>query len=806
MRTKGLARGLIAGAAAVAVLGSAVALGASAGIVTLPTQWRVQAPQGSVGTLGTLPTGLVLSRDGSRVIELETGYSKPTLRVLDAHTLAEVHAVKLGGAYGAPLRDANGDGVWVAIAGTFGEQIAHVDTERGAIDATVSLPTPFWPAAIAHSPDGTMAVAGDLANRIALIDPSTRTVSGTVDVGHHPAALLFADGGRTLYVADRGESSVDVVDVATRRVRARIAVGDHPVALASDGRHVYVADADDDDVAIVDPVRNRVVRRVRVPFAEDHVTGTSPDALTIAGDRLYVACGAANAVAVFRISGDRLQALGAIPTGWYPTGVAVDRTHAALYVLDGKGESGHTNAQYRPAGYAQLATGDSAAQYIARQLSGSVRRMAIPNAAELARGLADVRDLAQHEPAPANAIVRAGGPIRHVIYIIKENRSYDQVLGDISTADGDASLVLFGAKVTPNEHALANRFGVFDRFFEDAHVSADGHNWSTAAFANDYLERMWPPNYAGRRSLYDFEDSAEASRPKNGYLWDNAAAHAVSFRDYGEFVTAGAASTPVSASDPALRGRFDPMFPTFDMDITDASRFKEWQREFALYERSHTLPSLEIVRFPRDHTSGTKNGENTVQAMVADNDFAVGELVDTVSHSADWASTAIFVIEDDAQNGPDHVDEQRAPFYLISPYAAGGIQHGSYTQASVLRTMEILLGLPPMTPYDAGARPLDAAFRATPDLTPYDALPAQIDLGAKNGKTAPDAALSAVLDFRGEDRVDDATMNAVVWHAVRGAHATPPPYGLFPAGSMLRQAQHDRDAAQHDDAKDDDGD
>jgi hypothetical protein len=291
---------------------------------------------------------------------------------------------------------------------------------------------------------------------------------------------------------------------------------------------------------------------------------------------------------------------------------------------------------------------------------------------------------------------------------------------------------------------------------------------------------MWPANYANRRPLYDFEDGAEAAVPHARYLWNDAVAHGITLRNYGEYVTAGPGKpTPVSVADDALRPRTDRDFATYDMSITDVSRIAEWKREFDNFERSRTLPQLEIVRLPRDHTSGTRAGVATPQAMVADNDLAVGKLVDAISHSPDWASTAIFVIEDDAQNGPDHVDEQRSTFYLISPYAAGGVQHAAYTQASVLRTIEILLGLPPMSAYDAGARPLTAAFRTTPNLQPFDALPAAIDLDEKNPKTAYRAADSARLDFAHADRADAGELNDILWHAVKGARATPPPYGLF---------------------------
>ena len=778
MRAPPAARSLIAAAAVALALGGAVL--AAPGITTLPTAWKIRAAEGPVATVGTLPQGLVLSRDGARLIELESGYRKPALRVLDAATLHELRSVALSGAFGVPLRDPDGDGVWVGIAGTFQEQIAHVDTASGKVDRDVTLPLPFYPVALARAPDGTLAVAGDLSGRVAFVDPLAERVTGFARVGSHPAALAFSRDGKTLYVAERGGSQVDVVDTASRTVRATIAVGLHPVALASDGARLYVADSDDDDVAVIDLGREAVIARVPIPFARPDAVGASPNALALDGDRLYVTCGAANAIAVFRITPGGLESAGAIPTGWYPTAVAVDAARNVLYVANGKGESGHPNPQYRARGQGPTA-GGSPAQYVANQLVGSIRRVALPDAATLARGVDDVRSLAQHEGIAPSTIVRAHGPIRHVIYVIRENRSYDQVFGDLTGADGDPSLVLFGEKVTPNAHALARRFGTFDRFFENAHVSADGHNWTTAAFANDYLERMWPPNYNSRRPMYDFEDGAEAAKPHAGYLWDDASAHGVSLRNYGEFVTAGPSEpVPVSSENDVLRANTDRSFPTFDMNVRDVDRFAEWKREFDRYEATRTLPQLEMVRFPRDHTSGSTANSPTPQAMVADNDLALGRLVDAVSHSPDWESTAILVVEDDAQNGADHVDAQRAPFLLISPYAAGGLQHGTYTQASVLRTIEILLDLPPMSSYDAGALPLTAAFAlARRDPAPFDALPAHIDLDAKNKALAYRAADSAHLNFRDADRVDDGTLNDILWHVVKGAHATPPPYGIF---------------------------
>jgi DNA-binding beta-propeller fold protein YncE len=752
---------------------------AAPGITTLPTQWKILEAQAPVATTGDLLSGLALSRDGSRIMSIDAGYGPKMLRVLDSATWNVVHAITLRGAYGQPLRDANGDGVWVNVPGPFQEQVAHVDTVTGAVDRDVSLPLPFYPVAIARAPNGTLAVAGDVGNRVAFIAPNEERIIRMADVGRHPAAVWFSEDGRTLYVADRAESYLDVVDVSSGTVRGRIRVGLHPVGITGDDKQLFVADSDDDDVAVVDTAKGRTVERVRVPFARDGVIGTLPNSIVRAGKRVYVTCGGANAVAVFGIDAAGLTPLGAIPAGWYPTAIAIDQVHDLLYIANGKGEGSRANPQY------DVTKGSHAAGYIAAALVGSIRRQAIPSDAELAAGLATVRELAEHDPIPPNPVIRAHGPIRHVIYIIKENRSYDQVLGDEPAADGDPSLVLFGRHVTPNQHAIVERFGIFDRFFVDGHVSPDGHNWSTAAIANDYTEKMWPQVFSNRRPYFDIKDGAQAARPHAGYLWDDAVRHGISLRNYGEYAAEGSAgATPVAVNSDILRPRTDRQFATVDFDIPEMVRFAEWKREFDAFERDGTLPQLEIVYFGRDHTEGTKPGSVTPQGMVADNDQAVGHLVEAVSHSPDWSSTAIFVLEDDAQNGPDHVDEQRSPLYVASPYAVGGVQHAHYTTASVLRTIEILLDLPPMTPYDAGAAPLSAAFQATANLQPFTALPLQVDVEATNSPLAYRAADSARMNFSVADDVDDGTLNDVLWHAIKGVSATPPPYGAFDPGPV----------------------
>jgi YVTN family beta-propeller protein len=736
----------------------------------LPTGWQIVKAVGRIDVTGTLPQGVTLSHDGKTAFIVEGGYQPPALRIIDAATLRDERVVPLKGAFGRALLDPNDDNVWVAGAGD--NTIVHVDTANGAIDRTIAVGPDTYPTAIARSPDGTtLAVTAESSNEVVFINEAAGTVTGKATVGDHVSDVAYVDP-QTVFVTAWGERYVDVVDTATNTRTSRIAVGFHPESLVVDGptHRAYVAVTDDDAVATIDTAARKLMTVTPLGIATQ--IGASPNHIRLSPDakRLYVSCGAANAVVALS-AGDMPKVLGAVPSGWYPTDAIVSGD--TLLVVDGKGESGHANADFDPF---KRSRGVQSG-YVASNLVGSVRSVAIPTDAELVAGFTQVQKNEQIAQATRpDPIVQAHGPIKHIIYIIKENRTYDQILGDVPNADGDAKLAVMGGVVTPNEHAIVERFGVFDRFFENSHVSADGHNWATAAIANDYLEKMWPANYSGRRKLYDFEDGAEGSVPHAGYLWDDAKRAHVSYRDYGEFVSeaqeqAGAKRDAdgdepidVTTQEAALKGNIDANFPTFDMAITDMHRVAIWKTEFDGYVAAKNLPQLEIVRLPRDHTSGTRVGAVTPQGMIADNDQAVGTLVDIVSHSPYWRSTMVVAIEDDAQNGPDHVDEQRSTFYLATPYAKPGTHHVMYTQAGLLRTMEMILGMPPMTPYDATARPLYEAFQPTPNMAPFAAIPAKIDVNVKNTITAYRAADSAKQDWAHADRADPATAQDIVQH------------------------------------------
>jgi hypothetical protein len=377
----------------------------------------------------------------------------------------------------------------------------------------------------------------------------------------------------------------------------------------------------------------------------------------------------------------------------------------------------------------------------------------------------------RENPIPA----RPGNPspIKYVIYIIKENRTYDQMLGDMPEGNGDAQLCLFPENITPNHHQLAREFVLLDNFYVDGEVSADGHEWSTGAYATDFVEKLWPLAYGhnSRSKIpYPSEGSFPVAHPANGYLWDRAKQAGVSYRSYGEFIANGATTNdPCRTKVPALEGHFDPWFRSFDMDYPDAQRADRFISELHRFEREGDMPRLQIVRLPNDHTYGTSVGKLTPRALVADNDLALGRVVEAVSHSKFWSQTAIFVLEDDAQNGSDHVDAHRSIAYVVSPYVKRRAHDSTmYSTCSMLRTMELILGLKPMSQFDETAQPMFSVFQGKPDLRPFKSLPIHVDLQEKNATNAWGADLSAQMDFKKEDAADDLQLNRVVWHSIKG--------------------------------------
>jgi phospholipase C len=405
-------------------------------------------------------------------------------------------------------------------------------------------------------------------------------------------------------------------------------------------------------------------------------------------------------------------------------------------------------------------------------------------------GLSPYRDaLLDQENLPGDSVLYSKpgkpSPIEHVIYVVKENRTYDQVLGKLGKGNGDPSLTLFDESAAPNHYKLAREFVLFDNFYVNADVSADGHNWSTAAIAPDFAQRTWQGQYAGRFKPYLYEGGEPANSPPAGYIWSNVRAAGMAVRNYGEFVQNRKQPGPdgvqvEKVTDPSLAGITNMRYRGFDIDYPDVDRAKVFLEDLKQFETSGAMPRFMFVRLGNDHTDGTVAGKIAPLSMFADNDYALGMIVEAVSKSRFWPKTAIFVIEDDAQNGPDHVDSHRSVMYAISPYTRRGIIDSSmYNVTSVLRTMELILGLRPMTQFDAASRPLTAAFASTPNPAPYTAEAPRISLTQRNPAQTAGAARSARLNFEEADRIDDDELNEILWLAIKGTPPPPPVRSFF---------------------------
>jgi DNA-binding beta-propeller fold protein YncE len=656
-----------------------------------------------------------------------------------------------------------------------------------------------------------------------------------------------------------------------------IAPGSHPTALllSPDEKTLYVALSNLDVVAEVSTEKGNLIASLNTTVRAQHYAGTYPNALaqSLDGKRLFVADASSNAIAVFDTSNVRpavdpqntatsvpsVTALGFIPTDWYPSALAVRGDDLLIATAKGQGTRPNNSV-----GKTSWESKHHEHPYIPTLLRGSIARLNISSTLgkldELTR-VVERDNLLHNDPG---TIQFAGGknPIKHVIYVIKENRTYDQILGDLKVGDGDASLTMYGADITPNEHKLALQFGVLDNFYDSGEVSGDGHLWSTAAITSDYNEKTWQIVYRGKERTYDFQGAVadeyplehnqpDIDDPSTGFLWDNVAHHGLTYRDYGEFVNAAwcnktrKAATPkqgtpsaqqspcprteLQQGDPlppnvgdphagpspfpwtvplfhgvkptkaVLRDHFDPLFPDFNTDYPDQLRADEFLNEFEAYSRARKenespefqLPSFVLLYLPDDHTGGTRPGRPRPAASVADNDLALGRVVDAVSHSPYWDDTAIFILEDDAQDGGDHVDAHRSIAFVVSKYSPGSaaepyVDHRFYTTVNMVHTMEMLLGLPPMNQNDAYAPAMGPMFSGAGDQPAFKADYRNLKNGLiyeTNKRDARGASESSKMDFSRPDAAGAAGLNRVLWQDQKGDAPVPAPkHAIFPAG------------------------
>ena len=777
------------------------------GRTLLPNGWTI-APAGTHRFVGDLPLNLVLTPDGRYAVITNNGWSAPSLTMVDLELGLVTSRVPVDHAwYGLAWHP---DGRRLYSSGGGENTVYEFRYERGTLtrSGVISLGRPeAGPGArrgypegfvggLSISPDGArLYTVQVLGQAFTVVDLEKGAVLRRVDLEAEPYTSVLSRDGSTLYVSLWGGAKVVLFDGRTFERLGEIATDEHPnaMALSPDGRRLFVACANRNTVWSLDLETRQALEQISIALYPNAPAGSTPNALALSadGETLLVANADNNTVAVVDVGeGPWSEVEGFVPTGWYPTGVLVDEARGRLLILSGEGLTSQANPRGPQAGSRGME-----GQYIGSMLQGSLSLVPRPDAATLQAMTRQVYEVTPYSDArrlePAGAPVdspiprRVGGPspIKHVFYIIRENRTYDQVLGDLERGNGDPTLTLFGDEVTPNAHALACEFVIFDNFYVDAEVSYDGHAYSTAAYATDFVEKIWPTNYGGRGGIYLSEGGGtlrnpfgNVAAPADGYIWDFANRAGVSVRSYGEFADWERRGGPVRATVPGLEGKVHPAYPPYDLEVPDNERVDIWLKEFRAFEASGELPRLNIIRLPNDHTLGTRPGAPTPRAMVAENDLALGRVVEAVTASRFWRESAVFILEDDAQNGPDHVDAHRSVLLVASPFARRrALDSTLYTTASVLRTMELILGLPPMSQLDAAATPMYAAFQPTPDLRPFSRRPARVPLDERNGPDAPGAEASLRMDFSQADVAPELELNRILWQSIRGRGAVMPP-------------------------------
>ncbi|MBU3743756.1 MAG: bifunctional YncE family protein/alkaline phosphatase family protein [Sediminibacterium sp.] len=759
--------------------------------VTLPNGWGL-SPAGRSLPLGDLPLNMVLSSNKKLLAVTNNGQSIQSIQLIDPVTEKELDRVVIsrswyGLAFGNNDRDlyvGGGHDNRILVYGIENNKL----TLRDSIELGKKWPNRIAPAGMAlDEVNQILYVVTRDDKRLYTVDLTTKKVTAQYALGGEAYTCVLSPNREELYISCWGCDKVYVFNTVKKNIETEIPVGDNPneLLLNKKGDYLLVANSNDNSVSVINVQERKVVETLNAALYADAPNGSTTNGMSFSGDEktLYIANADNNCLAVFDVKKlGESKSLGFIPVGWYPTQVRV--VGKKLFVSNGKGFHSMANPYGpNPFGNKQIVLhheGDpnkpSGVQYIAGLFQGTLSIIDIPSKTTLeAYTRAVYRNtpytkvkelLADGEPGnPIPQKVGESSPIKYVFYVIKENRTYDQVLGDIPEGNGDPRLVLFGEKVTPNQHALAKEFVLLDNFYVDGEVSMDGHNWTMGAYGTDFLEKNWVNSYGGRGGSYDGEGKRPVANNKGGFIWDHCKKAGVSFRTYGEFADNNQPNIPV------LKDHICPYFKDYDNSFPDTARFQQWKREFDSLLAQNAVPQFNSVRFGNDHTEGLRKGRPTPYAHVADNDLAVGMFVEYLSKSSIWKETAVFIIEDDAQNGADHVDAHRSTAYVAGGFVKRNyIDHTPYTTSSMLRTMELILGIPPMSQYDAAALPMWRCFSSQPNTAAFNSKPAQIDLKEVNTAMNEWQRLSDKMDFVKEDNVPDLEFNRILWHGLKGDH------------------------------------
>jgi YVTN family beta-propeller protein len=803
----------------------------------LPNGWRITPAGKPIATIEDLVLNMVVSPDNRVVVASHSGYLPHGIDVLDTATHTLIQKIPLKTTWLGMCWSADGHTLYVSGGNATGAKgikgsaapIYEFTYANGRLSEQPTgqlletrLADQVWWSGVAYLGSRHLLYAANRGtgagpSNVVVFDTRTRQIVTRIPVEINPYQTVLTPDGKRLFVSNWASESVSVIDTASNKVIRTLRVGKNPndMKLSSDGR-LFVACSNDNTVHVIDTKTLQIVERLSTTLSPFAPEGSTPDALTIDNARklLYIANADNNSIAVAHIENRAHSTMvGFIPTGWYPSALALADHDRTLYIGNAKGEEGHPDPKGPGSPLASKFYGDETVKTL--QTSSIEVLPVMDLQTKLPHWTHEVTEntpyndslLSEARPPLAPTIIpREVGvptPIEHVIYIIKENRTYDQEFGDLPHTNGDPQLTIFGEQVTPNQHALAREYVALDNLYCDGEVSVDGHSWSDAAYATDFNERFWPPTYAGRSNAVP----SRAYVPAAGHLWDLAQRKGLTYRSYGEYATRASDGTTMAAA-PGVEG----LVGHVSLDYAGSRQrdtanvaiflrdFKQWNANFDSDDAEKRMPNFIVMSMPEDHTRGTEPGAFTPQAMVANNDYAIGQLVDAVSHSRYWAKTAIFIIEDDAQDGPDHVDARRTVGLVLSPYVKRGITDSTlYSTSSMVRSIELLLGLPPMSQYDAAAMPMYAAFGTEPKMTPFDVIAPKIDVNAKNTRSSYGAEESSRMDFSDVDRAPMHRLNAILWKSIKGADSpVPAPVHRFrplidPSESAVGDGDRDKD-------------
>lgn len=761
--------------------------------VHLPNGWSL-TPIGKSLPLGDLPLNIAVSSSKKYIGVTNNGQSVQSLQLIDIKNEKVLNSVEipkswLGLRFSADekfLYASGGNDNWILKYTIINNKIILKDSIKLGDK---------WPVKI--SPTGIdiddakhlLYVTTKENNSLYVVDLNTKKILHQITLGGEAYTCLLSPDKKELYITCWGCDKLIVFNTTENKITDSINVGDNPndECLSKNGQFLFVANANDNSVSVIDIKKRKVLETLNAALYPNSPSGSTSNGVALSEDEktLYVANADNNCLAVFDASKPgSSKSKGFIPVGWYPTCVKI--IGKKIFVANGKGFSSMANP-YGPnpiKGSVKFQKGDTAKheeQYIGGLFKGTLSIIDEPSSQKLSvysqavyhntpynKSNENISKGEKENPIPQK--IGDTSPIKYVFYIIKENRTYDQVLGDVKEANGDTSLVLFGEKITPNLHAIAKEFVLLDNFYCDGEVSADGHNWSMGAYATDYLEKTWPTSYGDRGGDYDAEGNRAIANNKNGFIWDACKRAGVSYRTYGEF------ADDYKPNIPVLKNHFCPYYTSWDLSVRDTTRVGQWKRDFDSLVAVNALPQMNTLRIICDHTEGLAKGRPTPFAHVADNDLACGMFLDYLSKSSVWKQSVVFIVEDDAQNGPDHVDAHRTTAYVAGGFVKRHyVDHTMYSTSSMLRTMELILGIKPMTQYDAAANPMWRCFSATSDLTAFNAKPLQVDINEKNKVENTWQKKSETFDFSKEDRVPDLEFTEVIWKAVKGENAIVPP-------------------------------